>query len=85
MVEDEEIDYDFPPLERNKLIASFTTANNRAVRSRSNSKPYDEFALVAATDEQFLQNQKETPQYKQEAASQPVVDELPTPKGTPSS
>lgn len=85
MVEDEEIDYDFPPLERNKLIASFTTANNRVVRSRSNSKPYDEFALVAATDEQFLQNQKETPQYKQEAASQPVVDELPTPKGTPSS
>lgn len=85
LVEDEEVDYDFPPLERNKLVVSFTTANNRAVRSRSNSKPYDEFALVAATEEQFQQNQKDTPQFKQEAVSQAVTDEFPLPKGTPSS
>jgi hypothetical protein len=84
MVEDEEVDYDFPPLERNKPVAAFTTVNNRAARSRSNSKPYDEFALVEATDEQFQQNQTITPQFKQEAVaeSSPIDNDL-TPKNTP--
>ncbi|KAL3423602.1 Stress-activated map kinase-interacting protein 1 [Phlyctema vagabunda] len=83
LVEDEEVDYDFPPLERIKPVTAFTTANNRAARSRSNTKPYDEFALVQATDEQFQQNQTLTPQFKQEAAaSEPMDDDL-TPKNSP--
>lgn len=83
MVEDEEVDFDFPPLERNKLIVSFATANNKAARSRSNSKPYDEFALVAATEEQYQQNQSVTPQFKQETVSQAAFEDFPTPKSTP--
>ncbi|TVY13448.1 Target of rapamycin complex 2 subunit sin1 [Lachnellula arida] len=77
MVEDEEVDYDFPALERNKPLVSFTTANNRAARARSNSKPFDEFALVQATDEQFQQNQSLTPHFKQESVqTAPVEDDL---------
>jgi hypothetical protein len=83
MVEDEEVDYDFPALERNKPIISFTTANNRAARSRSNSKPYDEFALVEATDEQFQQNQSITPQFKQESVATSSMDDDLAPKNTP--
>ena len=75
MVEDEEVDYDFPALERNRPIISFTTANNRAARSRSNSKPYDEFALVEATEEQFQQNQSITPQFKQESVATSSMDD----------
>ncbi|KAK0125961.1 hypothetical protein ONS95_007584 [Cadophora gregata] len=82
MVEDEEVDYDFPALERNKPIVAFTTANNRAARSRSNSKPYDEFALVEATDEQFQENQAITPQFKQEAVASASDDDF-MPKNTP--
>ncbi|TVY32766.1 Target of rapamycin complex 2 subunit [Lachnellula subtilissima] len=77
MVEDEEVDYDFPALERNKPLVSFTTENNRAARSRSNSKPFDEFALVQATDEQFQQNQSLTPQFKHEAVqTAPAEDDF---------
>jgi hypothetical protein len=83
MVEDEEVDYDFPPLERNKPVVAFTTVNNRAARSRSNSKPYDEFALVEATEEQFQQNQTITPQFKQEAVAEAPPDDDLTPKNTP--
>lgn len=83
LVEDEEVDYDFPALERTKPVVSFTTANNRAARSRSNSRPFDEFALVEATDEQFQQNQAATPHFKQEAiASEPMDDDL-TPRNSP--
>ncbi|POS86855.1 hypothetical protein EPUL_002480 [Erysiphe pulchra] len=70
LVEDEEVDYDFPALDRTKPVVAFSTANNRAARSRSGSKPYDEFALVEATDEEFAENQKITSQFKQEASVQ---------------
>jgi len=83
MVEDEEVDYDFPALERNRPIISFTTANNRAARSRSNSKPYDEFALVEATEEQFQQNQSITPQFKQESVATSSMDDDLMPKNSP--
>lgn len=83
MVEDEEVDYDFPALERDRPVVAFTTTNNRAARSRSNSQPYDEFALVEATEEQFQLNQSVTPQFKQEAtAAVGFFDDI-TPKGTP--
>ena len=83
MVEDEEVDYDFPALERNKPVVSFTTANNRAARSRSNSRSYDEFALVEATEEQFMQNQALTPQFKQESVANATADDDITPRNTP--
>lgn len=82
MVEDEEVDYDFPALERNKPIVAFTTVNNRAARSRSNAKAYDDFALVEATEEQFQQNQALTPHFKQETVASAPIDEDITPKGT---
>ena len=84
LIEDEEVDYDFPALERTKPVVSFATANTRGARSRPNAKPYDEFALVEATEEQFQQNQSVTPQFKQEAAaaSAEIDDDL-TPRNTP--
>lgn len=81
LVEDEEVDYDFPALDRTKPVHQFTTVNNRAARSRSGSKPYDEFALVQATEVQFKDNQTTTPQFQQEAVSD-VADDYMTPKAT---
>lgn len=62
MVEDEEVDMDFPALGRTRPVADFTSNNNRPVRGRARDKPWDEFALVRATDEQFEQNEELTPQ-----------------------
>ncbi|KAI9885514.1 MAG: hypothetical protein M1823_002696 [Watsoniomyces obsoletus] len=62
MVEDGEVDYDFPAIDRTKPLNDFTSNNNRAAqRGRSNSKVFDEFALVEASDEQFKLNEKLTP------------------------
>lgn len=80
MVEDDEVDYDFPALERVKAVTSFTTANNRAARARSNSTPFDEFALVEATEAQFQQNQSLTPQFKQEGGGTTESDDDLRPK-----
>ncbi|CAD6506493.1 BgTH12-07720 [Blumeria graminis f. sp. triticale] len=66
MVEDEEVDYDFPALDRTKPVVAFSMANNRAARSRSGAKLFDEFALVEATEDQFLENQVITSQFRQE-------------------
>ncbi|EEP81464.1 conserved hypothetical protein [Uncinocarpus reesii 1704] len=65
MVDDGEVDYDFPPLSRDRPLADFTSNNNRAaaVRGRSRSKPYDEFALVEATDAEFKVNEQRYPNY----------------------
>lgn len=65
MVEDGEVDYDFPALSRNKPIGDFTSNNNRAARGRGKEKSYDEFALVEATDAQTRENQALTPKYDQ--------------------
>ncbi|EHA52704.1 hypothetical protein MGG_12955 [Pyricularia oryzae 70-15] len=78
--EDGEVDEDFPPLDRKKQLISFTNANNRAARGRSNSKVYDEFALVQASASEFAENQKLTPQFDQEEETKD--DEL-TPRNTP--
>lgn len=83
MVEDDEVDYDFPALDRTKSVVAFTTVNNRAARSRSGSKPYDEFALVEATEEQFLENQHTTPQYKQESTGPTAGEDDFLAKSTP--
>ncbi|KAK4163487.1 stress-activated map kinase interacting protein 1-domain-containing protein [Cladorrhinum sp. PSN259] len=80
--EDGEVDDDFPPLERKKPLVSFTTANNKAGRARSNSKVYDIFALVQASEEEFEENQKVTPQFEQEADGEDEDKDL-TPRNTP--
>lgn len=64
MVEDEEVDYDFPALGQARPVTDFTSNNNRPVRGRSREKPWDEFALVRATDEQYSENVKTMPQYE---------------------
>ena len=81
MVEDGEVEYDFPPLNRTQPIAAFTSNNNRGPRGRSREKPYDEFALVEATQAQIQENKKLTPKFDKmsettemdasEASSQP--------------
>ena len=63
MVEDGEVEYDFPPLNRTQPIAAFTSNNNRGPRGRSREKPYDEFALVEATQAQIQENRKLTPKF----------------------
>lgn len=83
MVEDDEVDYDFPALDRTKPVVAFTTINNRAARARSGSNLYDEFALVEATEEQFQQNQAVTPQFKQESVSTVAMDDDAGPKSAP--
>ncbi|EAS34358.2 stress activated MAP kinase interacting protein [Coccidioides immitis RS] len=76
MVDDGEVDYDFPPLSRDRPLADFTSNNNRAaaVRGRARSKPCDEFALVEATDEEFKENERRFPKYSI-AAIQQQTDE----------
>ncbi|KAL9121759.1 MAG: hypothetical protein Q9187_001685, partial [Circinaria calcarea] len=68
MIDDGEVDYDFPALTRTSAMAEFTSNNNRATatRGRSRGKDYDEFALVEATEAQFAENQKLTPKYTQQ-------------------
>ena len=65
MMDDDEVDYDFDALTRTANISKFTVNNNssRAGRGRGRGKPFDAFGLVEATDEQYAQNQQETPQY----------------------
>ncbi|KAK0722413.1 stress-activated map kinase interacting protein 1-domain-containing protein [Lasiosphaeria miniovina] len=81
--EDGEVDDDFPPLDRRKQLTSFTTANNKAGRSRSNSKVYDIFALVQASESEFAENQRMTPQFEQEAVAEEPDDKDLTPRNTP--
>ena len=63
MVEDGEVDYDFPALGRSKPITDFTSNNNRGARGRSRGRPFDEFALVEANAQQTQANNRETPQF----------------------
>ena len=65
MVEDGEVDYDFPALGRTRPISDFTSNNNRAARGRGREKPFDEFALVEATEVQFKENERVTPKFSQ--------------------
>lgn len=65
-----EVDDDFPPFERTKPLTSFTTVNNASMRGggrmRSNSKAYDDFALVPASADEHEVNQGLTPQDDEE-------------------
>ena len=75
MIEDGEVDYDFPALSRTRPIVDFTSNNNRGARGRSREKPYDEFALVEATDAQYKDNQTLTPKYEKLNVSSPAPKE----------
>lgn len=46
MVDDGEVEMDFPALDRNKLVTDFTSNNNRPPQRRMRDKPWDEFGLV---------------------------------------
>ncbi|KHO00799.1 stress activated MAP kinase interacting protein Sin1 [Metarhizium album ARSEF 1941] len=74
MVEDGEVDDDFPPFERKKPLTSFTTVNNASARGggrmRSNSAAYDEFALVPASEGEYEENKRLTPQLDDDEAEQ---------------
>lgn len=65
MVEDGEVEYDFPALGQSSPITDFTSNNNRAAasRGRSRGKPFDEFALVEASQAEFEENERLFPQF----------------------
>lgn len=68
MVEDGEVEYDFPPLGRMSPITDFTSNNNNraaGARGRSRGKPYDEFALVEASQHDFEENERLYPKFSQ--------------------
>ena len=81
MVEDGEVDYDFPALGRNRPIVDFTSNNNRAAaaRGRSRSKPYDEFALVQASAAEFRENEKNFPKFSTGTATDTTEEAETTP------
>ena len=63
LVEDGEVEYDFPPLTRTSAIADFAMNNNRGARGRSRGRPFDEFALVEASAREVEANERETPMF----------------------
>ncbi|KAJ5907740.1 hypothetical protein N7495_000422 [Penicillium taxi] len=71
MVDDGEVEYDFPALGRTLPMTDFTSNNNQAAkgRGRSRGKPYDEFALVEASQSEFEDNERLYPQYGQSQGS----------------
>lgn len=71
LIEDGEVDYDFPALSRIRPIEDFTSNNNRPSRGRSREKPHDDFALVEVNEAQYLENRTLTPQYEPE---EPTVE-----------
>ncbi|CAA9963222.1 Stress activated MAP kinase interacting protein Sin1 [Pyrenophora teres f. maculata] len=80
MYDDGEVDDEFPPLTRNKSLKDFASNNARGMRPRARDKPWDEFALVEATQREFGENEKLTPIYSEEAASAVVSQDGPTEK-----
>jgi len=63
LVEDGEVEYDFPPLSRTGPVSDFTMNNNRGARGRSRGRAFDEFALVEASAREFEANERDTPMF----------------------
>ncbi|KAJ5113702.1 hypothetical protein N7456_002236 [Penicillium angulare] len=89
MVDDGEVEYDFPALGRVVPMTDFTSNNNQAAkaRGRSRGKPYDEFALVEASKSEFEENERLYPQYSQAVTSEepePQAANLAVPGAQPS-
>lgn len=72
MVDDGEVEYDFPALGRTLPMTDFTSNNNQAAKARGRSRgiPYDEFALVEASKTEFEDNERLHPQYSQSVDSE---------------
>lgn len=72
MVEDGEVEYDFPALGRTLPMTDFTSNNNQASKARGRSRgiPYDEFALVEASSAEFEENERLYPQFSQSLGSE---------------
>ena len=66
IVDDGEVEYDFPALNRVSNIVDFTSNNNRPARGRSRGKVYDDFALVEASEAQYAENKRLTPKYSEQ-------------------
>ena len=62
LMDDDEVDYDFPALNRTANIAQFTHNNNKPPRRRGGAT-FDAFGLVEATEDQYKQNKETTPQF----------------------
>ncbi|PLN84863.1 stress activated MAP kinase interacting protein [Aspergillus taichungensis] len=61
MMEDGEVEYDFPALGRSSPMTDFTSNNNNraaGARGRSRGNQYDEFALVQASEAEFVENER---------------------------
>jgi target of rapamycin complex 2 subunit MAPKAP1 len=79
MMDDDEVDDDFPPMNRTAPITQYASnnmkpagANPRARRFGGSSKPgpdFDAFALVPATAEQFKENERVTPEFSSDASA----------------
>lgn len=82
LVDDGEVDYDFPPIVRTRPMIENTPNNNKGGRARSRAKPWDEFALIEATAQQQEANDRETPQFAT-AAAEPELSTTPTLVQTP--
>jgi hypothetical protein len=70
MMDDGDVEYDFPPLGRTRPVTDFTLNNNRPPRARARD-PWDEFALVEATERELKENEAATPQFGAEASVAP--------------
>ncbi|KAF1961754.1 stress-activated map kinase-interacting protein-like protein [Byssothecium circinans] len=69
MMDDGEIDDDFPVLARTNSLMDFASNNKRGMRPRARDKPWDEFGLQEASESQIAENEKLTPGYSREAAA----------------
>lgn len=72
MVDDGEVEYDFPALGRTLPMTDFTSNNNQSAKSRGRSrgKAYDEFALVEASKSEFEENERLYPQFSSSVGSE---------------
>ncbi|KAF2714545.1 stress-activated map kinase-interacting protein-like protein [Pleomassaria siparia CBS 279.74] len=82
MYDDGEVDDEFPPLTRNKALMDFASNNSRGMRPRAREKPWDEFALVEASERDIADNEKLTPRYSKEAAAALVSEKEEGEEGT---
>lgn len=71
IVEDGEVDFDFPALGRTRPINDFANNNSRPARGRARDKPWDEFGLVEANATQAAENEKLTPQFTDDIIEEP--------------
>ena len=70
LVEDGEVEYDFPALSRTQAVTAFAQNNTRGNRGRGRDKPFDEFALVEANAKELEANKAATPQYSPKPQSE---------------